>query len=170
MRIDPGREMAAVGKLAARSRVAVRQQDRVAPFVGGDLDPIARRYVGPVEEIGDATKPLGLALRAEIVARGVETAERGVELRSDPDGDVEGEGVGRIEDDERVVRLDPVAVGRQSGAVQRDRNQLQFLAVEAQGCRKGSWRRAGYRVAPHLKPGFDERLLLAERERQLDRN
>ncbi len=57
---------------------------------------IARHHVGPVDEIGDAAEALGLALRAEIAAGLVETAQARVVLRLDAGLDVEREAVRHV--------------------------------------------------------------------------
>ena len=132
-RVVPDGEMAAAGKLACRDRIAVGQQQRRFLGVGLDADRVDRQDIGPVEEIGDAAKAFGLALRAIDAARPVKPHQRLVAVRRDLglDGQEEAARLRRLGDHQPVRRR------REGGGIGGDAVDLQALqrqpvAVERQ--------------------------------------
>ncbi len=110
--------------------IAVGEQHRRFVFVGFDAGGVDRHHVRPVEEVGDAAKTLGLALRAIGVAGAVKPHELGIAGWIDDGFDVELERpVRRLRDGEPLGRGDEV-FRRQRLAVERERDELQLLAVE----------------------------------------
>src|SRR5215471_2057276 len=149
----------------APGRVTVRQQDRVVVLVGGHRHRVARHNVRPVREVGNAAEAFRFALRAEIAARGVKPRESGVALRVDTGLDIERERVWHVPHYKRAVRQQLVFVGGYRDTVERQRDQLQFVAIEAQ-------RRlpvGAIRVAPQAEMRLDPRLALTEVEVEIDR-
>jgi hypothetical protein len=82
-RVFPHGKMAAVPGIAALKQVTVGQQHRRQFAVGDHLDLVDGQVVGPVEEIGDAAKAFGLALRAPGAAGPIESHKPGVLFRHD---------------------------------------------------------------------------------------
>ena len=82
-RIVPDGVVPAAGKVAALDRVAVGKQQRRFAAQRLDADRVDRENVRAVEEIGDAAKAFGLALRAIDAARAVEPHQRLVVRRRD---------------------------------------------------------------------------------------
>jgi hypothetical protein len=158
-RVVPAREVAAVVELAFLDQVAVREQHRIRRLVGADQHRVLGHHVGPVEEEGDAAEALGLALREEAAARGVEAREAGVLLRRAGVADLERErALGRVVDDEHAV----LVAERHRFAVGEAARQDDVLAVQAQ-------RRGGHRgVALDLHPARDQRLRRVEVEGEVD--
>ena len=142
-RVVPLGEVAAVVELALFEQVAVAQQHRVGRLVGAQRDGVDRHHVGPVEEVGDAAKALGLALREEAAAAHVQARQRGVLVRRAGVADVEREvlAVGRVVDDQ----LPALLAERHALAVGLHAQQGQVLAVQAQ--RRGVDRRGCVRCA-----------------------
>ena len=89
---------------AAFLGVAVGKQHRSLVAVGLDADGIGGEHVRPIQEVGDAPKPLGLALRAVDAAREIEPGQRlvGVRIAIADDLELEG-GLRRLGDDEFVL-------------------------------------------------------------------
>ena len=84
MRIVPDGEMPVGARDRARlDRIAVAEQDRRFVAVRLDARGVDGEHVRPVEEIGDAAKAFGLALRAVIAARAIEAHQLGVGRRVD---------------------------------------------------------------------------------------
>ena len=159
-RIVPHREVAAAGKLAAVDQIPVGQQHRIFLFVGFDACRVDRQIVGTVEEIGDAAEAFGFALRAEDVARFVETGERSVRRRGKFRDDVERETLRHVGDREgRVVFL--VIGGRERLSVHCYRHQRQMLAVQDQRRLRGA-------LPDHFADRGDARLLHVEIEGESD--
>ena len=89
-RIVPDREMpVGAGNVAVRDQIAVGEKHRRLGFVGFDARGVDRHHVRPVEEIGDAAKAFGLALRAIGGAGAVEAHELRVGRRIDDGLDLE---------------------------------------------------------------------------------
>ena len=126
-RIVPDREMPAVGELACRDRIAVGQQQRRLLGVGLDADRVDGQDVRPVEEIGDAAKALGLALRAIDAARAVEPHQRLVAGRRDLglDGQLEAARRRRLGDHQAVRR------GGERGRCRRRRRRSRGASASA---------------------------------------
>ena len=159
-RIVPHREMFAAGKIAVVDQIAVRQQHGIFLFVRFDAGGVDRQIVGTVEEIGDAAEAFGFALRAEDVARFVETGERSVRRRGKFRDDVERETLRHVGDREgRVVFL--VTGGRERLSVHCYRHQRQMLAVQDQRRLRGA-------LPDHFADRGDARLLHIEIEGESD--
>jgi hypothetical protein len=71
-RVVPLGKVLAVRKLTLFQQIAVGQQHREALLVGAQQHVVDGHHIRPVQEVGDAAKALGLALREETAARGVE--------------------------------------------------------------------------------------------------
>ena len=98
--------MAAVVQLGGLDQVAVGQQHRVPSLVGAEGDRVDRHHVGAVQEVGDAAEALGLALREEAAARGVQARQRGVLLRRAGVADLQREvRIGDVIDDQFMAFL-----------------------------------------------------------------
>ena len=159
-RIVPHREMFAAGKIAVVDQIAVRQQHGIFLFVRFDAGGVDRQIVGTVEEIGDAAEAFGFALRAEDVARFVETGERSVRRRRKFRDDVEREAFRQVRDRQRRVVL--LVVGRrQRLAVHRHRDQRQMFAVQNQ-------RRTRHTLTLHFADRGDARFFHVEVEGEGD--
>ena len=120
-------------------------------------DGVDGQHVGPVEEIGDAAKALGLALGAIGGAGAIKPHERGVGRGVDLGLDFERERpVRRLCDRELLRRGEKAATG-QWLAVERQRSELEFLAVE----HERRWRSLGVRpdreLGTHRRCGCIER-------------
>ncbi len=119
VRVLPSRPMPPAGKIARTGGVAVGEEDRVARLVGVDSHSVAGGNIRPVDEIGDPTKPFGLALGAKVAAGFVKAAERRVVLRLDPHLGFEREHVGHVGDDQRAVLVDAIGSSRRRRALGR---------------------------------------------------
>ena len=78
-------------RFARGFEIAVGEQHRRLGPVGLEPHAIGRQHVGTIEEIGDAAKPLRLALRAIGRARAIEAHQLGVGRRIEPGLDRERE-------------------------------------------------------------------------------
>ena len=94
---------------------------------------ITSRVVG---KVGDGAKALCLALCAKIAAGFVEALERCVLLRFDGRFDFENKSVGRGKDCQ-LLRLTFEIILPQCRAVEFDRDELKFAAVEMEGLPRG---------------------------------
>ena len=138
-RIVPDREMpVGAGHVALGDQIAVGEKDRRFAFVGLDARGVDRHHVGPVEEIGNAAETFGLALCAIGGAGAVKSHELGVGRRIDHGLDLERERLVRRLRDGELVRRRHEGFGRQRLAVERERPELEFLAVEHQRRRRCS--------------------------------
>ena len=138
-RIVPDREMpVGAGHVALGDQIAVGEKDRRFAFVGLDARGVDRHHVGPVEEIGNAAETFGLALCAIGGACAVKSHELGVGRRIDHGLDLERERLVRRLRDGELVRRRHEGFGRQRLAVERERPELEFLAVEHQRRRRCS--------------------------------
>jgi hypothetical protein len=153
--------VAPVFELALRDQVAIGEQHRVRGLVGAQRDGVARHHVRAVEEVGDAPKTLGLALREKGALAHVQAHEPGVFGGRAGGEDFELEGlVARGQ----VFEHELVAVDLEAGALAVDEHarEVQFLAVEAQRLR-------GYvGVAAHAHAIEYARLGRVEVEAQID--
>ena len=107
-----------------------------------DRHGVARHHVGPVGEIGDAAEALGLALGAEIAARGVEAGERGVALRRDARQRLQHRRVGQAGD----AAATPSA--REGQPRRREHRAVELRAPPA-----SARRRPGAAARPPRRPG-----------------
>ncbi len=127
-RIVPHREMFAARKVAVAGQIAVRKQRRIARLVRFDARRIDSQHIGPVEEIGDAAKTFGLALRAEDALGNVKPFQRGVVHRRNFGDDFQREFFRQARDRQR--RLIGLVLG--GLAVDLHGDKLQLLAIEHQ--------------------------------------
>ena len=126
---------------ALRHEVAVGEQPRELRLVRAQRHGVGRHHVGAVDEVGDAPEALGLALRDEARLGRVEALELGVLPRIEAHHRLERERIGHLRDGE--VRLVGAVFARgERAAVDRDRKELEVLAVEHQ-------RLGGARCARH---------------------
>ena len=131
-RIAPDREMSPRTRLARGFQVAVGEQDGRFGLVGLEPHAIDREHVGPIEEIGDAAEPFGLALRAIGRPGAVEPHQLGVGGGVQPGFDPQRERTpGRIGEPQRRGRR-IVGGGLQRLAVEAERRQREFVAVQFQ--------------------------------------
>ncbi len=158
-RVVPAREVAAVVQRALFLQVAVGQQHRVLRLVGAQRDGVDRHHVGAIEEVGDAAEALGLALREEAAARGVQARQLGVLLGADRVADLEHERFGGRGVDHQLVVL---VAERHALAVDEHAQQVQALAVQAQRLGRA------LRVAFDRQLARDDGLGGIEVERQVD--
>ena len=70
--VHPAGEVAAVVQRALLDQVAVAQQHRETGLVGAQQHAVRGHHVGPIQEVCDAPKALGLALGEEAAAAGVQ--------------------------------------------------------------------------------------------------
>ena len=164
VRIAPDCEVASRRlRVACAFEIAVREQNRRLGAIRLQAHAIGREHVRPVEEIGDAAEPLGLALRAIGRAGAKEAHELGVGRRIEARLDLELErALGRAAKQElRFARLEIVAAERR--AVQFSGNEDQFVAVEREG---GAGQTGGIRA--HRKGRDDARRMDVERYVEFD--
>src|SRR5690606_10943038 len=86
----------AIRKGTGASWIAVGKQQRGLAQRGLDPDRIERKHIWTIEEVGDAAKPLRLALRAVIAPAPVEARQCLVGGRIEFGLDPEGEGVRQV--------------------------------------------------------------------------
>src|SRR5208283_1907120 len=102
-------------------------------FVGLDARGVDRHHIRPVEEIGEAAKAFGLALRAIGGAGAIKAHELRVGRRIDDGLDLELERAVRRLRDGEPFRRGEKAVVRERLAVEFERTQREFVAVEDEG-------------------------------------
>ena len=159
----PGDQMPAVLQRALLDAVAVGQEHREALAIGDECGSITRHHIGAVQEIGDAPKPLRLALGAEHVAGLVKPLECCVEIGMDANPCVQSEPVGHPLQGERIG-LHPVLGRQEDVPVDRHLLEIQLLAVEperavAAGCR---------RIPAHLQAGLHAGAIRIQLESEID--
>ena len=131
--VVPHREMPiAALDLATVDHVAVGQEHR--RLADRRLDPgcVDRQHVRPIEEIGDPTKTLCLALGAVGAAGAKEPHQLGVAGGIDLGGDLQFKRLVRNLADNQAVGRHLVTGGIEAFAVDGDRHQGQFVTVELQ--------------------------------------
>ena len=150
--------------IAGLDQIAVGQQHRRLRLVRLDPRGEHRHDVGPVGEIGDAAEPFRLALGGVGFARAIEAHQLGVGGRVELGLDLQHEGpVGRLQHGETFGRRDEGVRGQRL-AVEGDRTQHQFVAVEHDGSR-----RRRLRIGPEREPGADPGAGGVERDIEVDR-
>ena len=133
MRIAPYGELAAGGVRFARGfEIAVGEQHRRLGPVRLEAHTIRRENVGAIEKIGNAAKPLGLALGAIGRARAIEADELGVGPRIETGLDRELEGTLWRLRQHKLRRVDFEIGGLERLAVQSGGNEQKLVAVERQ--------------------------------------
>ena len=136
-RVVPLREVAAaVERRPARPGCRWTAAPGTAGLVGAQRDRVDRHHVGPVEEVGDAAKALGLALREEAAARGVEPRQLGVLVGRAGVADLERErrraaGPARVDHEHARLRCRNETLC----AVDQHAREVEILAVQAQRLR-----------------------------------
>ena len=150
------------GQVAALDEVAVGEEDRRLRLRRLDAGGEDREHVRPVEIVGDAAEALRLALGAPGAARPVEAHQPGVCLRIELGDDLQFERSGGHRADGEHLRHRGVAVGGEAGAVERHRQELQFVADEDE-------RLVAVAVPPEREPGTHDRLLRKQMEIQRHR-
>ena len=112
-------------------QVAVGQQNRCGGRIGVDAHRIGGEHVRAIEKICDAAEALGLALAAVDVAGAIDALQRLVRLGIDEGRDLERErGRRRLGQRERAVG-ELVVLLAERAAVDRNRGELQVLAIKA---------------------------------------
>src|SRR5262249_24090550 len=101
-RIVPDGIVPTAAEIALFDEIAVREQHRAGLTLRTNRRAVDGHHIRPVEEISDAAKTLGLALRAEHVARDIETRQLRVRGRVDLGLDLERKGCGRARDREAL--------------------------------------------------------------------
>ena len=151
-RIVPDGEMPRrAGHLAAVDEIAVGEKNRGFALIGFDPRRINRHHIRPVEEISDAPKAFGLALRAIGRAGAVQPHELRIAGRIDDGLDGEFERPVRHLRDGQPIRRGDEILRCQRLAVERKRAELQVFAVEDER------RRSSSGVGPDLELGADRR-------------
>ena len=127
--------MAALGQVAGVGQVAVGQQHRVARLVGAQRDGVAGHHVGPVEEVGDAAKALGLALREEVATAHEQAHELAVLLGVAGGEDFQLERRGAFG---QVLQHQGLALHAEAAGLagQHHARQVQLVAIQAQRLRR----------------------------------
>ena len=138
-RVVPDREVTGgAGDVPGGRQVAVGEQHRRLGLIGFQARGVDRHYVGPVGEIGDAAKALGLALGAIGITRTIEPGQVRIGGRVDQGLDLEHErALRRLRNAQQVGRRREI-IRRQGRAIEPDRRQREGVAVERQ--RRGTWR------------------------------
>ena len=164
VRIAPDCVVASGNVRVARAfEIAVGEQDRRLGAIRLEPHAIGREHVRPVEEIGDAAEPLGLALRAIGRAGAIEAHQLGVGRRIEAGLDLELErALGRPGKQKlRRARLEIGVVERR--AVQFGGNEHEFVAVERQ---RGAVPAGG--IGPQRQGRDDARRMDVERHVEFD--
>ena len=130
-RIVPDHEMPR-GPLdvAASDEIAVREQNRHLVLVRFDTRRVDRHDVRAVKKIGNAPKTLGLALSAIGRTGPVQAHEPGIRRGIDGGLDFELESPVRRLRDGKLIGRGGEALGGQRLAVERDRDELEFVAIK----------------------------------------
>ena len=126
----PDRVMATAVQLAAFNRVAVAKQNRRLAAIGLDARGEHGQYVRAIQEIGDATKPLRLALGAIGRAGTIKAHELGVGGGVDLRLYNQRERLLRRRLDHKLVRRQIFWRQVQEHAVQLHAQRLEPIAVE----------------------------------------
>jgi hypothetical protein len=163
-RVVPGGEMPAVAEVARVDQVAVGEKDRRFLFVGLDACRVDRHDVRTVGKIGDTAKTFGLALRAIGRARAIEAHELRVGRRVHDGLDLQREGPVRWLRNGEPVGGRRIALAGELLAVDRERGELEFVAVEHYWRRRG-----GVRVGLELQRRPHSRFGGVERDVELHR-
>ena len=134
VRVDPAGKVAALGQFAVFHQVAVGQQHRKLRAVGAQGDAVARHHIGAVQEVGDATKALGLALGEERPVADIQPHELAVLGRVAGGEDFQLEGLVALG---QLFQHQPIAVHLERGALAVDQHarEVELFAVEPQGLR-----------------------------------
>ena len=147
---------------SALHEIAVRQQHRRFVFVRFDAGRVHRHHVGTIHEIGDATKALGFALRAVDRSGAIKTHQLSVGGRIDERLNLQPERPRRRLCDGQLLRCRGVLLGGQSTTIERNRAQIERVAIEDEGCGRSSVR-AQHQGCTHAGR------LRVERDVELDR-
>ena len=159
-RVFPPREMAAVGRSPSSTRLPFDSSTGYVGLVGAQRDRVGRHHVRAVEEVGDAAKALGLALREEVAARHVEARQRGVRGRIADAGERQLEAVRHVVEQQAVLMR--MRVGERL-TVDFSTDELQLFAHQFQ--MRGT-RRVGVAAHSHRIP--DDRAFGDQIELQRD--
>jgi hypothetical protein len=154
MRVVPDGEMPlAAGQLGGRNQVAIGEQHRRLRLRRFEPDCVDAHHVGPVEEIGDASEAVGLALRAIDAAGAVEAHQLGVGTGIECGLDPEREGPRRRRLDRQPLRRDGVQRRIERHLVEQDGIRRQLVAVEHERRAGMAGRvRAQLQLRAHLGP------------------
>ena len=130
-RVVPHGEVAAIFQIALFQQIAVGQQHRVGLLLGAQRHLVGGHHVRTVQEIGDASEALRLALREEAAFAGVQAHQLGV-LR----GIAGGEDLqrNRVSAFGQVFQHQLVAFELEGSALAIDQHarQIQLFAIQAQ--------------------------------------
>ena len=131
VRIDPLGKVASVVQGTLFDQVAVAQKHGVLGLVGSQRDGVAGHHIRAVEEVGDASETLGLALREKRALADVQAHQLGVLLGVAGGEDFQIDGVLTFG---QVFQHELVAVHLERGATTVDQHagQIQVFAIQAQ--------------------------------------
>ncbi len=160
--IFPSRPMTPIVFFAAGDRVAVGEKDRIGMLLGADGGGELAHHVRAVEVIGNLAEAFGLALGAEHAAGFVQAFQRGIALRMDYHGAVEGE-AGGIGLQCQAFLGHFVVAQAELTVIQRQRNQLEILTVKLQRRQPDT----GLRIAPHDQLGMHQGAVFVQLEGQV---
>ena len=130
--IVPDRIVTAISARALLDQIAVGQKAREGRGIGLHPHGVARQDVGPVWEIGDLAKALGLALAAKPPAGHIEPLQRNIGGRVDNNLGGQFELIGHILEGQGLVGQ-VIGFTRQDHAIDRDVDQLKPHAVQSKG-------------------------------------
>jgi hypothetical protein len=154
--------MASFLLVAVRDGIAVRKQQRESRLVRMNCRRVPRHHVGTIEKPGDAAEAFGLTLREVAIPRCVQAHQLGVLQRPQAHRRFEGESRAHPGDCQPpLVRR--VALRRKWFAIDGDRDQLDFVAIELQ--RSGAI--ACLRVAPDRKLCPDQGVVITKLDVQI---
>ena len=161
VRVHPLGKVAAFVQVAFFHQVAVAQQDGKGFFVGAQRDAVVGHHIGAVQEVGDAAKALGFALREERVVAHIQAHELGVLRRVAGGEDFQIKGV-RAFGQVLEHQLAAVHLERGALAIHQHAREVELVAVQTQGlCRH-------VRVASHTHLVEHAGLGGVEVKRQID--
>ena len=109
--------------------VSVRQGHGIVPLVCRNPRGHLHQHIWPIRRVGNATKPLRLALRAEHLARGIEAHEPRVGRGTNPRHNLKLERIRHIEH-LKLRGRNLILVVRKRIAIQLHRNQLELVALQ----------------------------------------
>ncbi len=151
--------MAPAFQIGLLHQIAVAQQHRIDRLARAQRDSEHRHHIRPVKEIGDAAKALGLALREQPAARGVQARQLRVFVGRAGVADLEREGlVGQTLNHQKAVLL----TERHALPVGQHAQHHQVVAMQPQGLRRHG------RVALDQHAAGDQRARRVQVEGQID--
>ena len=136
VRIHPLRKMPTALQRAVLDQIAVGQQNRIRSFVRAQGDRVAGHHIRAIQEIANAAKALGLALREKRVVAHIQAGQAGVLDRRAGRENLQREALLSFR---QVLQHQLFAVHLERGAlpIHQHPRQVQVLAIEAQGLGRG---------------------------------